>query len=84
MKIIIFVNYKSQEFNKDFTLANELIKNHSVFLVTSVEQLNEAEPHYDVILLGYSCDEIDYNFTKKHYKIKNSDTIADIINNLKK
>ena len=82
MKIIIFVNYKSIEFNKDFTLANKLIDNHSVFLVTSVEQLHEAEKYYDMVLLGYSCDNIDYNFSKKHYKIKNSDTIADILSNI--
>ena len=82
MKIILIVDYKSSEFNKDFRLANDLIKDHSVFLVTNVEQLKSAEPYYDLILIGYSINLFEYNFTKRYYKIKNSDTIAEILNQL--
>ena len=55
MKIIIYVDYSSAEFNKDFNYANLLIdKGHKVLLVTNNVQLNSAVSYYDLLIYGYS------------------------------
>ena len=55
MKIIIFADYTSKEFNKDFNYANLLIeKGHNVLLVTNEVQLMSAVNYYDILLYGYS------------------------------
>lgn len=55
MKIIIFVDYTSKEFNKDFDYANILIENeHNVLMVSNEIQLRSAINYYDILLYGYS------------------------------
>lgn len=65
MKITIFVNYSSKEFNKDFNLANMLIsKGHNVFLAINDNQFNELKIQCDRVFLGYSYSG-DNNNTPK-------------------
>ena len=55
MKIIIYVDYSSLQFNKDFDCANLLIENeHNVLMVTNNKQLQSAIAYYDILLYGYS------------------------------
>ena len=55
MKIIIYVDYSSKEFNKDFNYANKLIENeHNVLMVANAEQLSSAINYYDILLYGFS------------------------------
>ena len=55
MKIIIYVNYSSKEFNKDFDYANMLIENeHNVLMVSNDKQLYSAIDYYDVLIYGFS------------------------------
>lgn len=56
MKIIIFVDFASSEFNKDFVISNALTQEHTVLLVTSMEQLLAAKDSYDVVLIGNSIN----------------------------
>lgn len=60
MKIIIYVDFKNKDFNKDFTLSQSLLSEHTVLLVTNMEQLRSSIGTYDLILLGFSCvDKLD-------------------------
>ena len=55
MKIVIYVNYSSIEFNKDFQLSNTLISSgHNVFLAINDIQYNELKKNCDKAVLGYS------------------------------
>ena len=55
MKIIIYVNFSSSEFNKDFKLSNALIDyGHTILLVSNSEQLEVAYSSYDILLYGNS------------------------------
>ena len=55
MKIIIFVDFSNENFNKDFSFSNALIgKGHTVLFVNSFEQLNSAYMSYDLLIYGYS------------------------------
>lgn len=65
MKIIIYVDFKSSKFNKDFSLSNALLEEHNVLLVTNTRQLGNAIENYDILLLGYSVDvDISLNYDK--------------------
>lgn len=57
MKIIIYVDFKHNDFNKDFMLSQSLLSMHTVLLVTNKEQLNSSIGAYDLVLLGFSCNE---------------------------
>ena len=84
MKILIFVDYASKEFNKDFQLSNILLEDNSVFLVTSNEQLKMAEKHYDILLLGYSFNHgTSVSTSLKIYSIQDNDKYEDIIHKIK-
>lgn len=55
MKIVIFVDYSSKEFNSDFKLSNMLInKGHSVFLAINDNQFYELKEKCDKSYLGLS------------------------------
>lgn len=65
MKIIIYVDFKSNKFNKDFKLSNALLEEHNVLLVTNTRQLADAIDNYDILILGYSVDfDISLNYNK--------------------
>ena len=65
MKIIIYVDFKSSKFNKDFSLSNARLEEHNVLLVTNTRQLGNAIENYDILLLGYSIDiDITLNYNK--------------------
>lgn len=70
MKIIIYVDFKNKDFNKDFMLSQSLLNEHTVLLVTSVEQLHSSMGAYDLILLGFSCSEKFDGLDKPVYDIK--------------
>ena len=63
MKIVVFVNYSDENFNKDFTLSNALLdRGHQVFLVSSVEQLNQyISNDLDKLIRGFSASNVDIN-----------------------
>lgn len=69
MKIILYVDFSSKEFNKDFVISNALLKEHTVLLVTSKEQLNNAYKSYDILLYGNSIEKIDDINNIKNYSI---------------
>ena len=83
MKIIILVDFNSENFNIDFKLANGLLQDHVIFLAKNISDLGNSEPYYDFVLIGNSIDyNINYKFTKPYYKISaydTFDTISDII-----
>jgi len=63
MNIIIYVDFSSKEFNKDFNISNALLDEHTVLLVTSNEQLEKSYANYDILLLGNSLSyipKVDY------------------------
>lgn len=70
MKIILFVDYTSKDFNKDFEISNVLLREHSILMVNSQEQLETAYPKYDLVILGNSCNNINCNY-KNLINIKN-------------
>ena len=70
MKIILFVDYSSKDFNKDFEISNVLLREHSILMVNSQEQLETAYPKYDLVILGYSCNNINCSY-KNLINIKN-------------
>ncbi len=70
MKIILFVDYTSKDFNKDFEISNVLLREHSILMVNSQEQLETACPNYDLVILGNSCNNINCNY-KNLINIKN-------------
>lgn len=78
MKIIIYVDFKNKDFNKDFTLSQSLLDEHTVLLVTSVEQLRSSIEAYDLVLLGFSCNEKIEGVSKHIYDLK-----TDQVNKLK-
>ena len=57
MKIIIYVDFSGKDFNKDFALSNSLTNEHTVLLVTNMEQLHNSMGAYDLILRGFSSTE---------------------------
>ena len=61
MKIVIYVDYSNDLFNKDFALSNALLdKGHQVFLVTSYEQLSQyINNGMDNLIRGYSAHSIE-------------------------
>lgn len=78
MKIIIYVDFKNKDFNKDFTLSQSLLDEHTVLLVTNVEQLHSSIEAYDLVLLGFSCNESIEGLSKPAYDLK-----TDQVNKLK-
>lgn len=71
MKIILTVNFSNNNFNNDYKLSVSLLEKHSVLLVSSKEQLAQALPSYDILLIGQSSfdlDENDYTTTKIYAK----------------
>jgi len=82
MKIIIFVDFSSDEFNKDFQVSQELINlENTVLLVNNSVQLNSAYSSYDILLLGNSFSgNIEFN-NLKTINIKNLN-IDDLLSRL--
>lgn len=72
MKIIIYVDFKHKDFNKDFMLSQSLLYEHTVLLVTNMEQFNSSVEAYDLVLLGFSCEESNFKCTKPVYDVKNA------------
>lgn len=55
MKIVIFVDYSSSEFNKDFKLSNMLIsRGHNVFLAVNNTQYEGLKKNCDKAVRGFS------------------------------
>ena len=78
MKIVIFVDYSHEQFNKDFQLSNMLIeKGHNVFLAINQEQCEYLKKNCNVAVLGYS-----FNFENKSLNLlslsKNNSIIESI------
>lgn len=56
MKIAIYVNYSSANFNNDFVMSNTLIANgHNVFLAVTEDQLNYFRENCDIVCRGVSA-----------------------------
>lgn len=69
MKIIIYVDFSSTEFNKDFIVSQELINHeYTVLLVNNLVQLESAYLSYDILLYGNS-----YNGNNDFDKLKSFD-----------
>lgn len=69
MKIIIYVDFSSTEFNKDFIVSQELINHeYTVLLVNNFVQLESAYLSYDILLYGNS-----YNGNNDFDKLKSFD-----------
>lgn len=63
MKIVIFVDYASNKFNKDFQVSNRLVsEGHNVFLAVNSTQFDDLKGKCDRAYLGYSKENcgIDY------------------------
>lgn len=57
MKIAIYVNYSSANFNNDFVMSNTLIANgHNVFLAVTEGQLNYFRENCDIVCRGVSAE----------------------------
>ena len=84
MKIIIFIDFASNEFNKDFIISNALLsEGHAVLLVNSMIQLESAYKSYNIVLWGNSYSG-DFNFDKLcTYNVKglNIEEILNLIKN---
>jgi hypothetical protein len=60
MKIVIYVDYSNNQFNKDFELSNKLISSgHNVFLAINDNQFEELKKNCDKAVLGHSVNNID-------------------------
>ena len=60
MKIVIYVDYSNNQFNKDFEVSNKLISSgHNVFLAINDNQFEELKKNCDKAVLGYSVNNID-------------------------
>ena len=70
MNIIIYVDFSSKEFNKDFNISNALLDEHTVLLVTSREQLEKSYKNYDILLFGNSISTIPTIDYINSYSIK--------------
>lgn len=79
MKIVIFVDFKSNEFNKDFTLSNALLNKHTVFLVSNNNQLEGLKDSFDKLVLGYSFNQGEISSNKPILKICKEDSVDSII-----
>ena len=56
MKIVLYVDYSSNEFNNDFKLSNMLIGHgHNVFLAVNDTQFIELKNKCDIAYLGLSA-----------------------------
>ena len=84
MNIIYYVDFKSPQINKDFSLSNALIEEHTVLLVTNDEQLRNSIDFYDVVLIGVSMIECNLNINKKSIKIQKDWGISQISEELNK
>ena len=71
MNIIMYVDFSSSEFNKDFVISNALLDEHTVLLVTNDIQLEKSYKTYDLLLLGNSIDNISIKYPIKIISIKN-------------
>ncbi|MBE5738321.1 MAG: hypothetical protein E7354_01105 [Clostridiales bacterium] len=56
MKIIIYVDFKDEKFNRDFALSQKLTAENTVLMVTNDEQLYSSIDSYDILLFGFSCE----------------------------
>lgn len=83
MNVLIYVDYTSSEFNKDFQLSNRLTYDNSVFLVTSAEQLQMAEKHYDILIVGFSAEGVNIETVIPCIKVNKLDTYESIIEKIK-
>ena len=83
MKIILYVDFSSKQFNKDFDLSNALLREHTVLLVINNEQLYNAYTSYDILLYGNSIETYEHFVGIESYSIAGM-TIDEISNLLKK
>jgi len=70
MNIIFFVDFKSKNINNDFKISNAMLDEHTILLVTSIEQLQNSIKAYDLVIIGSSCENIDLDINKKIIKFQ--------------
>lgn len=82
-KIIIYVDFSGEDFNKDFKLSQELAVDNTVLMVTNLEQLHSSIGAYDLVLIGFSsADRLD-NISKPVLDLKVADEYIKILDMLK-
>lgn len=69
-KIIIYVDFSSEDFNKDFKLSQELAVDNTVLMVTNLEQLHSSIGAYDLVLIGFSSASKLENVSKPVFDLK--------------
>ena len=73
MKIVIYVNYTSSEFNNDFKLSNMLIeRGHNVFLAVNDEQFDYFRANCDKFVIGLS---MSHCYTQVHDNLQEYDNL---------
>jgi hypothetical protein len=77
MNIVIYVNYSEKEFNKDFSIANVLLKEHNVFFAINGRQLSDFYPKCDLLIRGISAKNTDLN-GYKFYDLQEDTYLNDI------
>ena len=81
MKIVIFVDFLNSKFNRDFELSNALLgQGHSVFLVSTMEQLNMyVADGLDRLIRGYSAGTVQLD--EPYYDVGNK-SIDEVVNDI--
>lgn len=77
MNIVIYVNYSDKEFNKDFSIANVLLKEHNVFFAINNTQLTDFYSKCDLLIRGVSAKNIDLE-NYKFYDLHENTYLEDI------
>ncbi len=69
-KIIIYVDFSGEDFNKDFKLSQDLAVDNTVLMVTNLEQLHSSIGAYDLVLIGFSSAGRLDNISKPVFDLK--------------
>ena len=84
MKIIIYVDFSNEKFNKDFALSGRLTgAGHTVLLVTNDRQLADSMGTYDMVLRGFSCKKDLSSLDKSTYILNNDEDLVSLDDILK-
>lgn len=77
MNIVIYVNYSDSQFNKDFKIANELLKVHNVFFAINDIQLKDLYNKCDILVRGMSAKNINL-YEYRYYDLNEFTYLDDI------
>jgi len=85
MKIVILVNYKDKNFNKDFQVSNLIMSyGHNVFLAVNDDQFKYLMSKCDKGIIGFSGKSCNFNKINNICILQGDENLISVVNDLLK